>query len=79
MPTYDDLDWRGLDFSREQFHALMDVDRAEWMEELHQHDALFIKLYDKLPKELPSVRDLLLSGLWRSPDKWELPDYAQNS
>jgi phosphoenolpyruvate carboxykinase (GTP) len=79
MPTYDDLDWRGLALSREQFHELMDVDRMEWMQELHQHDELFIKLYNKLPKELRSVRDLLLNGLWRSPDKWELPDYAQNS
>ena len=79
MPTYDDLDWRGLNFSREQFHELMAVDKAEWMQEVLDHDELFIKLYDRLPKELICVRELLLSGLWRSPDQWDLPDYAQNS
>jgi phosphoenolpyruvate carboxykinase (GTP) len=79
MPTYDDIDWRGLKFSREQFHELMDVNRAEWMKEILDHDELFMKLWDKLPKEILSVRELLLSSLWRSPEKWELPDYAQNS
>jgi phosphoenolpyruvate carboxykinase (GTP) len=79
MPTYDDLDWRGLKFSREQFHELMDVDRNEWMQEILDHDDLFFKLWDKLPKEILSVRQLLLSSLWRSPEKWELPDYAENS
>jgi phosphoenolpyruvate carboxykinase (GTP) len=79
MPTYDCLDWRGLKFSREQFHELMDVNRSEWMKEILDHDELFIKLWDKLPKEILSVRELLLSSLWRSAEKWELPDYAQNS
>ena len=79
VPTYDDLDWRGLKFSREQFNQLMAVDRSEWMDEILGHDELFMKLYDKLPKEILSVRDLLLSGLWRSPGKWELPDYADNN
>ncbi|MFZ1885144.1 MAG: phosphoenolpyruvate carboxykinase (GTP) [Rhodoplanes sp.] len=79
VPTYDDIDWRGLDFSREQFHALMSVDKAEWMKEILGHEELFIKLYDRLPKELLFVRELLLSGLWRSPDHWALPDYANNN
>jgi len=79
VPTYDDIDWRGLAFTREQFHALMAVDKALWMQEILGHEALFIKLFDRLPKELQCVRDLLLSGLWRSPDHWALPDYAQNN
>ncbi|MBL8585128.1 MAG: phosphoenolpyruvate carboxykinase (GTP) [Bradyrhizobiaceae bacterium] len=79
VPTYDDLDWRGLDFTREQFHALMAVDKADWMKEMLGHEEFFIKLFDRLPKELLCVRDLLLSSLWRSPDHWELPDYAVNN
>jgi phosphoenolpyruvate carboxykinase (GTP) len=78
MPTYDDLDWRGLDFSREQFHQLMDVERSDWEREILMHEELFVKLYDRLPKEFLAIRELLLSNFWRSPDHWELPDYAQN-
>jgi phosphoenolpyruvate carboxykinase (GTP) len=33
---------------------------------------MFSKLYDKLPKEFIFMRELILSGLWRSPSKWEL-------
>jgi phosphoenolpyruvate carboxykinase (GTP) len=79
MPTYDDLDWRGLDFSRDQFHELMNVERADWEREIVSHEELFVKLYDRLPKEFLAIRELLLSNFWRSPDHWELPDYAQNN
>jgi phosphoenolpyruvate carboxykinase (GTP) len=73
VPRYDDLDWRGLDsFSEEQFHALMRIDRDVWQQETVSHDELFFKLYDRLPKELIFLRELILSGLWRSPDHWQL-------
>ncbi|NJL07026.1 MAG: phosphoenolpyruvate carboxykinase (GTP) [Methylacidiphilales bacterium] len=78
VPTYDDIDWRGLSFSREQFHQLMSVDRDVWQKEVLGHEELFIKLFDRLPKEFIAMRQLLLSNLWRSPNHWELPDYAQN-
>jgi phosphoenolpyruvate carboxykinase (GTP) len=73
MPRYDDLDWGGVQgFGPDQFQALMAIDRDEWVAELLQHEDLFLKLYDRLPKELLSVRDLILSSLWRSPERWEL-------
>jgi phosphoenolpyruvate carboxykinase (GTP) len=78
MPTYDDLDWSGLDFSREQFHELMNVERSDWEREILSHEELFVRMYDRLPKEFLAIRELLLSNFWRSPDHWELPDYAQN-
>ncbi len=71
MPRYEDLDWRGLeDFSREKFAKLMSVDRELWQQELLSHEELFIKLYDRLPKELVFLRELTLSALWRSPEHW---------
>jgi phosphoenolpyruvate carboxykinase (GTP) len=70
MPTYDDIDWTGLDFSREDFESIMSIDREEWKVELRQHAELFEKMYDKLPKEFIFMRELLLSGLWRSMEKW---------
>ena len=68
VPTYQDLDWRGLeDFTPEQFDRVMNVDTEAWKQEVLSHESLFVKLYDRLPKELLAVRDLLLSSLWRDP------------
>jgi phosphoenolpyruvate carboxykinase (GTP) len=73
MPRYEDLDWSGLeDFTREQFHELMSVNRSAWQRELLAHEELFMRLYDRLPKELLFIRELILSSLWRSPERWEL-------
>ncbi len=72
MPRYEDLDWTGLDFSREQFNEIMTVDRELWKQEILNHEELFIRLYDRLPKEMLFKKELLLSGLWRSAEKWEL-------
>ena len=68
MPRYEDMDWRGLDFSREQFDAVMNIDRDMWLKEIAMHDDLFFKLYDRLPKEMTFMRELLVSNLWRSPE-----------
>lgn len=72
MPQYSDIDWRGLEFSREQFDALMSTERGEWLQEIASHDELFFQLYDRLPKEFTFIRELLVSGLWRSPEHWGL-------
>jgi len=73
MPAYEDLDWEGLDFSREKFNEMMSVDRKAWIDELLSHEELFIQIYDRLPKELAVLRELLLAGLYRSPERWHLP------
>lgn len=72
MPRYEDMNWEGLDFSQEQFQQLMSIDREQWKKEILGHEELFAQLYDKLPKEFLFMRELLLSGLWRSPENWSL-------
>jgi phosphoenolpyruvate carboxykinase (GTP) len=72
MPRYEDLDWTGLDYTPEQFYQLMSVDRDVWQEEILLHEELFVKLYDRLPKEFEWMRQLTLSQLWRSPEHWEI-------
>jgi len=72
VPKYEDIDWKGLDFSKEDFYKIMSVDSEAWKMEVLSHEELFMKLYDKLPKEFTWMRELILSSLWRSPDKWEL-------
>jgi len=65
MPRYEDIDWRGLeDFTPAHFNEVMSVDREQWSQEVLSHEELFVKLYDRLPKELRSVRDLLMSSLF---------------
>jgi phosphoenolpyruvate carboxykinase (GTP) len=72
VPRYEDLDWRGLkNFSEEEFNHLMAVDRQAWIDEILSHEELFFKLYNRLPKELIFIRELMLSSLWRSPARWE--------
>jgi phosphoenolpyruvate carboxykinase (GTP) len=77
MPRYEDLDWTGLPgFTPEKFNALMAIDREAWKQEVLSHEELFVRLYDRLPKEMLAVRELLLSSLWRSPEKWDV--YHEN-
>lgn len=72
MPHYDDLDWTGSDFTKQEFDQIMHIDREQWKEELLSHAQLFERMYDRLPKEFIFMRELLLSSLWRSPEKWKL-------
>ncbi len=72
VPRYEDLDWTGLDFSREDFDKIMTINSEEWKKELLSHEQLFSTFYNKLPKEFLLMRELLLSALWRSPANWEL-------
>jgi phosphoenolpyruvate carboxykinase (GTP) len=72
MPRFQDIDWDGLDFECEDFIDLMNVNRDLWKQEILAHEELFVKLYDRLPKEMLFLKDLILSGLWRSPEHWEL-------
>jgi phosphoenolpyruvate carboxykinase (GTP) len=72
MPKYEDLDWTGLSFSKEEYDRIMEVDREAWKTEIMAHEELFARMYDKLPKEYFFMRELLLSALWRSPEHWYL-------
>ncbi len=69
QPKYEHLDWRGMeDFTEQDFHKVMDLDRDLWLKEIAMHDELFFKLYDRLPKEMTFIRELLVSNLWRQQD-----------
>ncbi|MBL7826695.1 MAG: phosphoenolpyruvate carboxykinase (GTP) [Saprospiraceae bacterium] len=72
-PRYRDMDWNGMeDFTRDAFNDIMHIDREIWKQELLGHEELFAKAYDRMPKEFFFMRELLLSALWRSPEKWSL-------
>jgi phosphoenolpyruvate carboxykinase (GTP) len=62
-PRYDDIDWAGLDFDRARFDLVTDLDHASWNGELELHDALFEQLANRLPAELPQVRQRIAARL----------------
>ena len=55
-PRYDDLNWDGLKFSREQFASVIGMDHGDWQQELTLHDELFTQLAYHLPAELSQTK-----------------------
>ncbi|CAN5118136.1 phosphoenolpyruvate carboxykinase (GTP) [soil metagenome] len=55
-PGYDDLDWNGLDFPRERYARVSDIDKAAWQEELDLHESLFEQLRSRLPARLEAIK-----------------------
>jgi phosphoenolpyruvate carboxykinase (GTP) len=55
-PNYEDLDWTGLPFTREQFELVTRIDAAEWRSEMGLHDELFEQLAYHLPVELSATK-----------------------
>ena len=62
-PSYEEITWNGLDFSREQFHSVSHVDPAAWQQELALHGELFQQLAHHLPQELLDTRERMLKRL----------------
>jgi phosphoenolpyruvate carboxykinase (GTP) len=62
-PRYEDLDWRGLDFTPAQFARVTAVDAAEWKKELDSHAELFAQLAHNLPPALEATRRALVARL----------------
>jgi phosphoenolpyruvate carboxykinase (GTP) len=62
-PHYQDMNWKGLDISREKFDELQRVDHAAWRQEVMGHEELFLLLHDHLPPEMIYERELLICRL----------------
>jgi phosphoenolpyruvate carboxykinase (GTP) len=63
MPHYDDIDWRGLSFSRGAWDDLVSIARDRFKAQTLTHEELFLELLDRLPKELIFERELLACRL----------------
>ena len=55
-PTYEEIEWSGLDFSRAQFDSVTHIDKADWQAELALHSELFTQLAYHLPQELVATK-----------------------
>ena len=56
-PTYEEMNWTGVDFSPAQFSSVTSIDKAAWQRELQLHTELFQQLEYHLPKELGETKD----------------------
>jgi phosphoenolpyruvate carboxykinase (GTP) len=63
LPIYEDIEWKGMEFPRDQFEELERVDREDWKKEVIGHEELFIELHDHLPPEMVYERELLICRL----------------
>ena len=55
-PAYEEINWEGLNFSREQFESVTDMNPEHWKAELAMHTELFQKLAYHLPQELVDTK-----------------------
>ena len=63
VPTYEQLNWTGLDFSKEQFETVTAQDKEQWIKELESHTELFNKLGERLPAALKARQAALLEAV----------------
>ena len=74
VPSYEDICWDGLpEISKEKYSDIMSIDAESWKKEALLQEELFITLGDKLPHDLSSQKELLISRLGRAPALWKLP------
>jgi phosphoenolpyruvate carboxykinase (GTP) len=62
-PAFGDINWDGLEFSKQQFEQITSLDHAAWKDEVKLHDELFDKLAYHLPKELVETKNALEARL----------------
>ncbi|MCZ8252781.1 MAG: phosphoenolpyruvate carboxykinase (GTP) [Hylemonella sp.] len=55
-PNYEEFNWKGLDFTPEQFKAVTSIEKQQWLDELKLHDKLFEQIDARLPKQLRDTR-----------------------
>jgi phosphoenolpyruvate carboxykinase (GTP) len=70
MPHYRDLDWSGLDFPEETFHAVMDIEREGALAEGRDQGDFFCRFGHHLPEDLAEERRRLMERLETAPPLW---------
>jgi phosphoenolpyruvate carboxykinase (GTP) len=65
-PRFEDLEWAGMEMSKESFSELMSLSPLEWQMELQGHRDLFQKLGKRLPQELLAINESIQSEFIQS-------------
>ncbi len=64
LPRYADFDWSGLNFPETAWNELMLLDRDRLRLATLQHEELFLKFAEHLPRELTCERESLIARLY---------------
>ena len=72
VPTYDELNLEGLDFSKEDYYAIVNIDREVARHEANDQEELFTRFGDHLPRVMELEREQLIFRLFHSPKVWDL-------
>ena len=76
MPRYEDLDFEGLDFSKEQFETITSINRAEALNEIAEIKGFFEKFGAQLPAELEAQRQAFGERAEKAPEVWRVVEAA---
>ena len=72
IPGYRAITWDGLNFSKDEYRSIMNIDREVARRETNDQEELFTRFGDHLPREMELERELQLSRLYHSPRIWDL-------
>ncbi len=63
VPSYDQLNWTGTDFTAEQFEQVTSQSTEQWNKELDSHAELFAKIGSHIPAALVKRREELVKAV----------------
>ena len=73
MPTYQDINWNGLDdFAADTFSEIMDIDREAGKQEVEELKGYFETFEDRLPEEMEVQRQAFSERLDAAPEVWRI-------
>jgi phosphoenolpyruvate carboxykinase (GTP) len=72
MPRYQDLNWKGLEFPEAKYNAIMNINRAEAVNEAEDQAELFGRFGKHLPPEMEAERENLLRRLATVGENWTI-------
>ncbi len=75
MPTYQDINWQGLDdFAADTFNEIMDIDREAGKREVEELKGYFEIFEDRLPDEMEVQRQAFSERLDAAPEVWRISE-----
>lgn len=73
MPTYQDINWNGLDnFAADTFSKIMDIDREAGKQEVEELKGYFETFENRLPEEMEVQRQAFSERLDATPEVWRI-------
>ncbi len=71
-PRYEEISWKGLEFSHEKYHGIMDINRQGLLAEAAEIKQFFATFGDRLPAELEKQRQALEAKATSAPEVWKM-------